>query len=124
MFRAFSNMWKSSRQPRKQRKYRYNAPSHLQGKFIRAPLSKDLRKKHGKRTLRVRTGDKAKVLRGRFRGHEGKVDNVSVKDTKIFIEKAEVMKKDGSKAFLPIDPSNVIITELADDKKRLKGEKK
>jgi len=123
MYKAFSNSWKSSTQPRKQRKYRYNAPAHIRGKFLISTLSKPLREKHKMRSLRVRKGDKVKILRGQYRGKEGKVDRVSVKDTKVYIENIDVQKKDGSKAFVPIDPSNVMITELTDDKRRL-GEKK
>ena len=46
-----------SKQPRKQRKARYNAPAHLRGKFISAPLSPALRTQYKKRTLRVVKGD-------------------------------------------------------------------
>ena len=38
--------WKSSKQPRKQRKYRRNAPLHIRNKMMRAPLSKELRDKY------------------------------------------------------------------------------
>ena len=39
-----------STQPRKQRKARYNAPAHLRGKFLSAPLSPELRTQYKKRT--------------------------------------------------------------------------
>jgi large subunit ribosomal protein L24 len=122
----FSNAWKGSKQPRKQRKYRYNAPNHIKGAFVSSHLSKDLKEKHKKRSLRVRKGDKVKIMRGQFKGIEGKVEKVSLKTLKVFVEKAEMPKKDGSKAFYPIDPSNLLITALADDKRRFKrsGEKK
>ena len=91
---------------------------------MHANLAKELRQKYNKRSIRVRKGDKVKILRGQFKGKEGRVDKVNVKDLKVFIEKIELFKKDGSKAFYPTDPSNVMIIELADDKRRLKGEKK
>ena len=56
----------SSIQPRKQRKFRYNAPLHIRGAFLHAPLAADLREKYGKRSFRVVTGDTVKVLRGEF----------------------------------------------------------
>lgn len=63
------------------------------------------------------------MLRGQFKGKEGKVNRVSQKYQKIYIDKLEITKKDGSKAFVPVHPSNVMITEVAEDKKRIKGAK-
>ncbi|MCX6748284.1 MAG: 60S ribosomal protein L26, partial [Candidatus Pacearchaeota archaeon] len=47
----FSVNWLGSSQARKQRKYRANAPLHLRHKLMNANLSKDLRKKLGKRSI-------------------------------------------------------------------------
>jgi large subunit ribosomal protein L24 len=115
-----SRAWTGSKQPRKQRKYRYNAPLHIKGTFLIAPLVKDLRAKHKLRRLRVRTGDKVRIMRGQFRKREGKVDHVDVKKGKIFIVKVDTLKKDGATRVLyPIDPSNVMIVEFdATDKRR------
>ena len=41
-------------------------------------LSKDLRKKYGKRSARVVEGDSVKVIRGEFNGVDGKVTKVSI----------------------------------------------
>ena len=81
----FSIAWKGSRQPRKQRKRRANAPLHVRGSFLNAPLIKDLRAKHGARTLRVRVGDKVRVQRGQFKGRTGSVERVNPKEMKVFI---------------------------------------
>ncbi len=116
---AFSNSWKRSTQPRKQRKYRHNAPLHIRQKFIRAHLSKELREKHNKRSSSVRVGDKTKIVRGQFKGKTGKVERVDLKKSKIYISGIESVKKEGAKVQIPINPTNVIITELnLDDKKR------
>jgi large subunit ribosomal protein L24 len=116
----YSNAWISSTQPRKQRKYRYNAPLHVKGLFLGSHLVKELRAKYAIRTLRVRTGDKVRVLRGQFKGREGKVDRVDVKTTKVFVSKVEQVKKDGAtKVPYPLDPSNMMIVELdLSDKRR------
>lgn len=120
MKRKFSSKWKRSVQPRKQRKYRYNAPLHIKGKFLNTHLTSELRKKYGKRSARLRVDDKVKVMRGQFRGKLGKVESVSVKKIRVYIEGIEVVKKDGTKTRYPIDPSNLMITELSlDDKKRM-----
>lgn len=116
----FSRTWNRSVQPRKQRKYIANAPLHLKGKLLSSTLSKDLRKKHGMRSIRVRVGDKVKVLRGSFKGSEQKVDRIDVKKENIYLEKIEISKTDGSKTTRPFNASNLMITELnKDDKKRL-----
>jgi len=121
MDKTFSNSWKASKLPRKQRKYKFNAPDHIQAKFMRAPLSKDLRKKYEKRSIRIRKEDKVKILRGKFKGKEGKIESVNMTDQKITVEKIENYKKEGSKTSVPIHPSNIIIIELNDDdKKRMK----
>jgi len=117
--KSFSRSWKSSGLPRKQRKYRYKAPLHLRSKMLGSHLSKDLRQKYGRRAMRVRKGDRVRVMVGQFRKKEGKVTRVDTKKQKIYIENVEVAKKDGSKAFYPVNASNVMIIELnMDDKKR------
>lgn len=118
----FSSSWKKSIQPRKQRKYRYNAPLHIKQKFVNVHLSKELRKKHSKRNMGVRKGDKVKVMRGQFKKKEGKVEQVSLKKTLIYVEGIEITKKDGTKTRYPIHPSNLMVTELnMDDKMRQKS---
>lgn len=122
MKQAYSRNWNASTQPRKQRKYRYNAPLHIKGSFLAVHLTKDLRQKHGTRALRVRTGDKVRVLRGSFKGREGKVTSVDVKKVKVYVEKIENVKKDGAtKVPYALEPSNLMLVELdASDKRRLK----
>ena len=117
----FSRNWNKSKQPRKQRKYRYNAPIHIKSKFVASHLSKELREKYKKRSATIRKGDKVKILRGQFKGKEGKIERVDLKKTRVFITGIEGQKKDGTKTFYPINPSNLLITELIiDDKKRKK----
>ena len=119
---AFSIHWRSSKNPRKQKKYVYNAPSHLRGSFLNAPLSKELRKKYNTRSIRVRNGDRVMVTRGQFKGKSGVVNNVDVARSKIYVDGVELSKKDGSKVPYPIHPSNVVISAVSTDadKKRFK----
>lgn len=119
--KEFSNTWNSSRKPRKQRKYLANAPLHTKQKFTHSHLSRELRKKYGRRTTGLRKGDKVKILRGQFKKHEGKVDKIDLKNTRIFVSGIEITKKDGTKKLLPVHPSNLMVTELnLDDKFRQK----
>ena len=84
MKNKFSRSWISSVQVRKQRKYRHNAPLHIKGKFLNANLAKPLREKYGVRSFRLRKGDKVKIMRGQFKGKEGKIEFVDITKTKIF----------------------------------------
>ena len=116
----FSSSWVRSKQPRKQRKYRYNAPLHLKQKFVGAHLSKELRKKYGKRSANLRKGDNVRIMRGQFKNKSGKIEKVDLKKTQIFVSGMDIVKKDGTKVRFPIHPSNLMITELnMDDKRRI-----
>ena len=118
---AFSIKWLSSTQPRKQKKFRENAPLHIKGEFLAAHLSKELAKKYNMRSVRVRKGDKVIILRGQFKGKTGLIENVDTARERIYVAGAETEKKDGAKVGYPIHPSNVIITTLVtDDKLRFK----
>lgn len=117
----FSSSWKRSKQPRKQRKYRYNAPLHIKQKFVSAHLSKDLRKKYNRRSMNLRKGDGVKIMRGQFKNKTGKIEEVSVKKTLVYVSGIEIAKRDGTKARYPINPSNLSITNVnMDDKMRNK----
>ncbi|MFA5797244.1 MAG: 50S ribosomal protein L24 [Candidatus Woesearchaeota archaeon] len=118
--KTFSTTWKSSTKPNKQRKYRFNAPLHIKGSFLNTHLSRELRQKYGIRALRLRVGDKVRIMRGQFKKQEGKIEEIDVRKTQVYVAKIEHTKKDGSKARYPIDPSNLLIIEItADDKKRV-----
>jgi large subunit ribosomal protein L24 len=121
MRKKFILTWKRSKQPRKQRKYRAKAPLHVKQGFMGCHLSKELKKKYGKRAAGIRRGDKVKIMRGQFKKKTGKIERVDLKKSRVYITGIEVIKKDGTKTLYPIHPSNLIITDLyLDDKKRVK----
>jgi len=121
MKKEFSTSWIGSKQPRKQRKYRHNAPLHIKSKFLHVHLSKELRAKYGRRCIRIRKGDKVVILRGDNKKHAGRVEEVNVKKSYVFVEKVEQTRKDGSKSLKQLEPSNLMIIELdTSDKKRMK----
>ncbi len=112
MKKKFVKTWISSIQPRKQRKYRYNAPLSIKRTFLSIGLSKELRKKYGIRSIKPRLGDKVKVMRGNHKSKTGAIEKIDTKNTKIFITKIELTRRDGSKSKIPIHPSNLQITDL------------
>ena len=115
--------WKASKNPRKQRKYIRNAPLHTRNKLLGCHLSKELRQKIKRRALSIRKGDKVKIIKGQHKGKTGTVDRINTKRMRIYITGVEFTKKDGSKTMYPIRPSNLIITELQTDKRRLEEQK-
>lgn len=122
----FNKSWNKSVQPRKQRKFRANAPNHILRKLMGCNLDKDLRKKYERRSIEVRKGDEVKVMRGKFKGKQGKVGVVDVKNCRLQIEGLQrAGKAGGEKLITWFHPSSVKIIVLnADDKKRLKSNKK
>ena len=122
MKKQFSTQWKASSQPRKQKKYLANAPTHIRHKLISVNLSKDLRKKYGKRNFPVRKGDGIVIMRGEFAKKTGKVELVDLKKLRVMIAGIYRTKKDGTKVSVYFDSSNLQIKELnMDDKKRIEA---
>merc|ERR1712205_67905 len=85
---------------RKCRKAHFSAPSHIRRKVMTASLSKDLRTKHGVRSLPIRKDDEVQIVRGKH------VDRI-IKE-----------KTNGAQVPVPIHPSKVQITKLKLDKDR------
>jgi len=118
----WSKHWKSSKKPRKQRKYFYHAPLHVRHKFLSAHLSKELRKKYKKRAFPVRKGDEVQVMKGKFKKKTGKISRVDTNKIKIYIDGITRKKVDGTEVQVSIHPSNLKIINLnLEDKKRIKA---
>ncbi|MFC2153954.1 50S ribosomal protein L24 [Candidatus Altiarchaeota archaeon] len=109
----------NSKQPRKQRKWRYKAPLHVRGSIISATLDPELRKKYKRRSMNIRKGDIVKVLRGTPKKMSGEVTRVSRKKYKVYVDGINIKKADGTEVQRALDPSNLMITELyIEDKER------
>lgn len=77
-------------------------------------------KRYNRRSIRLRKGDKVTILRGQFKKKTGNIERIDLKETRVYITGIEMIKKDGTKVFYPIHPSNLVVTELnLDDKKRM-----
>jgi len=115
-------MARQSAKPGKQRKRLYNAPLHRLSKLMSAHLSYELREKYHRRSFPIRVGDRVKILRGEFKGVEGKVTEVNREKQAIYVENVTAKKADGTSVNRPIHVSNVMITELnLDDPYRKKA---
>jgi len=121
MKKRWSSSWVGSKQPRKQRKFRYNAPLHVKQRFVSSPLDKKLRKEYGRRSVGVRRGDEIVVMRGSFKGKTGKVTSVDLQESKVYVDNIKRKKVSGQEIEVAIQPSNIKIVRLnLDDKKRMK----
>jgi len=114
--------------PTKVRNYQiYRATYNTRSKQLGSHLSKDLQKKYGKRSIRITLGDTVKVIRGEYRGVDGKVSKIEMAGSSIAIEGIKKEKSRGEKFDILIPASNVVVTGLnLDDhwrKTKLQGKK-
>jgi large subunit ribosomal protein L24 len=83
-------------------------------------LSKDLQKKYGKKSVRVIEGDSITILRGEFKGVDGKISKISTQKTSVAIEGVKKEKTKGDKFEVYIHTSNLVVTSLnSSDKWRM-----
>ena len=66
----------------------------------------------------IRKDDEVQVVRGTFKGREGKVTTVYRKKWVIHVERIQREKANGAAVAVGIDPSKVVITKLKLDKDR------
>jgi len=119
--KKFSKTWISSKNRKKQHKYRKQADWNTKHSMCKVNLVKELREKHKIKNISLRKGDLVKVMTGEFRKKEGKIAKIDLKNCKVYIEALQIGKKEGTKVNVPFDPSNLQIKELyLEDKKRLK----
>lgn len=98
----------------------YRASHVTKSKQISSPLSKDLQKKYTKKSIRVVKGDNIKIVRGEFKGVDGKIAKISIQKSSIAIEGVKKEKTKGDKFDVYVHSSNVIVTGLnTDDKWRI-----
>lgn len=99
-----------------------------------APLSKELREKHGVcvftivldcvsdksqvRSMPIRKDDEVTIVRGTNKGREGKVTSVYRLKYLIHIERVTREKSNGQSVQIGIHPSKVVISKLKLDKDR------
>ncbi|MDA4111143.1 MAG: 50S ribosomal protein L24 [Thaumarchaeota archaeon] len=81
-------------------------------KLSRAALSSDLKSKYGTNSIRLRTGDSVKLVRGEYAGIEGKIQKVFPKEGRITVEGVTREKIAGGTTPLRIHASNVVVTSV------------
>jgi large subunit ribosomal protein L24 len=111
----------ASAQPRRQRKLLYKKYTNKDyGKLLHAHLSKELREKYKVRSIRVRKNDVVRVLRGSYKGIEGKVARVDAERGFVYIEGLTRKTMRGRPSMIPIHASKLLLVKLdLSDKYRL-----
>jgi large subunit ribosomal protein L24 len=98
----------------------FQATLQTRSKQMGSALSKDLQKKYGKKSARVVEGDSVTILRGEFKGVDGKVSKISTQKSSVAIDGVKKEKTKGDKFDVYIHSSNLVITSLnGDDKWRM-----
>ncbi|MCH2405135.1 MAG: 50S ribosomal protein L24 [Nitrosopumilus sp.] len=90
----------------------YQATFTTKSKQLGSALSKDLHKKYGKRSVRVIEGDNIKIVRGEFKGVDGKISKISTQKSSVSIEGIKKEKTKGDKFDVYIHTSNLVVTSL------------
>jgi len=90
----------------------YRATYQTKSKQLGSALSKNLHKKYGKRSVRVIEGDSVTIVRGEFKGVDGKISKISMQKSSVSIEGIKKEKTKGDKFDVYIHTSNLVVTSL------------
>jgi len=105
----------------------YRATFATRSKQVSGSLSKELRKKYGKRSIRINIDDTVRIIRGEYKGVDGKVTKISTEKNGVAIEGIKKEKLKGEKIDVYIPSSNILIIGLNTDdhwrKSKLEGQK-
>jgi large subunit ribosomal protein L24 len=94
-------------------------PKHQRDKMVGAVLEDVLRKQYGRKNIRVIKGDSIRVIRGEYKGVEGKVERIDTDHATLHIEGIQREKIRGGQVKVPIHSSKVMVIALnLDDKYR------
>mgnify|MGYP003958565049 CR=1 FL=1 len=98
----------------------FQATLQTKSKQLGSALSKDLQKKYGKKSARVIEGDSVSILRGEFKGVDGKISKINTAKSNVAIDGVKKEKTKGDKFDVYIHTSNLVITSLnSSDKWRM-----
>ena len=109
--------------PTKMRNRQIHKATHVvRSKQMSANLSKRLREKYGRRSIRIVEGDTVMIKRGEYAEVPGKIEKVFVGSGRIAIAGIKKEKAKGDKFDVPIHASNVLVTglKLGDPRRREK----
>ena len=102
----------TSRLPRQQRKAVYTADTFERRKRMAVPLSRELRRRYGRRQVPVRKGDTVRILSGSYVGREERVAKVDRRSYSVTLDNVTGKTADAKLKPLPIRTSHLLLTKL------------
>jgi large subunit ribosomal protein L24 len=101
-----------STQPRRQRLARFNADLFERRRRMAVPLSRELRRRYGRRSLPVRKGDTVRILSGSYKGREERVAKVDRQWYSVTLDNVTTKTGDQKLKPLPIQLTHLVLTRL------------
>ena len=90
----------------------YKASQALRSSQVSANLSKGLRSKYGKRSIRIVEGDSVTILRGEYADVSGKIEKVDIASGRVSVSGIKKEKAKGDKFDVMIHASNLRVSGL------------
>lgn len=85
---------------------------HILSRMVSSPLSDELRAKNKIRCIRVKKGDRVKIMRGDYKDIEGKVNKVNLKTGYVTVEGLTREKVKGENIPVKVHSSKVQVISL------------
>ncbi len=101
-----------STQPRRQRLARFNADLFERRRRMAVPLSRELRRRYGRRSLPVRKGDTVRILSGSYKGREERVAKIDRQWYSVTLDNVTTKTGDQKLKPLPIQLTHLVLTRL------------
>ena len=102
----------TSRLPRRQRLAQYEASTVERHRRMAIPLSRDLRRRYGRRRIPVRKGDTVRILSGSFVGREERVAKIDLRSYSVTLDNVTGKTADAKMKPLPVRTSHLLLTKL------------
>lgn len=101
-----------SSSPRRQRRALYDASTFERRRRMTVLLSRDLRRRFGRRSVPVRKGDTVRVLSGSFVGREERVAEVDRRSYSVTLDNVTLKTTEEKLKPLPMRPTHLVLTRL------------
>jgi ribosomal protein uL24 len=98
--------------PRRQRRALYAASTTERRRRMTVPLSKELRRRYGRRNVPIRKGDTVRVLSGSYSGREERVAKITRRDYSITLDNVTLKTAEDKLKPLALRPAHLVITRL------------
>jgi large subunit ribosomal protein L24 len=102
----------TSHLPRRQRKALYTADLFERRRRMAVPLSRELRRRYGRRQIPVRKGDTVRILSGSYVGREERVAKINLRNYSVTLDNVTGKTGDAKLKPLPVRPNHLVLTKL------------